>query len=515
MSDLIGKSLGRYQIIEQIGEGGMATVYKAHDTRLDVEVAVKVIRTEKLAPEILQRSLTRFEREAKNLARLNHPNIIRVTDYGEYEGKPYLVMPYFPGGSLKKRLGEPIPWQEAFQLILPIARALDYANRQNMIHRDVKPSNILMTADGEPMLTDFGIAKVLDLEETADLTGTGMGIGTPEYMAPEQWQGNTSTQSDLYSLGVVLYEMITGQKPFSANTPAALLLKQATEPLPRPSEVVRDLPDKVENILVRALAKEPKERFKDIGDFVSVLDDARKEGKPQFEFIARQQSQESIRKVSNRELIESQPIQTAAPTSTTEAVSINHASKQKNFSILYAAILVLGITIFIFFIINNFRNANFNYIPQDLTPTETQTILLSLTPTMPPTAIPTIELVSTHSPTELPVQTGEWSFVNDCSEYRSEFYYIEIKADGTYERISNTTTLRKYADPVVVFVEDNGTWSIIDNKIILLDPERGIRYEGILDGHKIIQGVMYRQLVTGEWSNFSRSNCLSAELKSN
>ena len=134
---------------------------------------------------------------------------------------------------------------------------------------------------------------------------------------------------------------------------------------------------------------------------------------------------------------------------------------------------------------------------------------------MPPTAIPTIELVSTHSPTELPVQTGEWSFVNDCSEYRSEFYYIEIKADGTYERISNTTTLRKYADPVVVFVEDNGTWSIIDNKIILLDPERGIRYEGILDGHKIIQGVMYRQLVTGEWSNFSRSNCLSAELKSN
>jgi serine/threonine protein kinase len=276
MSDLIGKSLGRYHILEQIGEGGMATVYKAQDTRLDAEVAVKVIRTEKLAQEILQRSLTRFEREAKTLARLNHPNIIRVTDYGEHEGKPYLVMPYFPSGSLKQWLGKPIPWQEAFQLILPIARALDYAHRQNMIHRDVKPSNILMTADGEPMLTDFGIAKVLDLEETADLTGTGMGIGTPEYMAPEQWQGNTSTQSDVYSLGVVLYEMITGRKPYTANTPAALLLKQATEPLPRPTLFVPDLPDSVEQILIKALTKNSHERFETTSQFALALEKLQK-----------------------------------------------------------------------------------------------------------------------------------------------------------------------------------------------------------------------------------------------
>lgn len=274
MSDLIGKSLGRYHILEQIGEGGMATVYKAHDTRLEADVAVKVIRTENLPPNVLERALKRFEREAKALARLTHPNIVKVTDYGEFEGKPYFVIPYLPGGSLKKRLGKPIPWQEAFQFILPIARALDYAHRQNMIHRDVKPSNILITADGEPMLTDFGIAKVLDLEETADLTGTGMGIGTPEYMAPEQWQGNASTQSDLYSLGVLLYEMITGRKPFTANTPAGILLKQATEPLSRPSGFVKNLPDKVENILIKVLARDLSERYKDMGDLVKALDES-------------------------------------------------------------------------------------------------------------------------------------------------------------------------------------------------------------------------------------------------
>ncbi|MEW5941247.1 MAG: serine/threonine-protein kinase, partial [Chloroflexota bacterium] len=187
MPTLTGQSLGRYHILEQLGEGGMATVYKAYDTRLEADVAVKVIRTENLAPTLVEAALKRFEREAKALARLTHPNIVKVTDYGEHEGKPFLVMEYLPGGTLKARLGQPIPWQEAARILLPIARALDFAHRQNMIHRDVKPSNILVTSDGEPMLTDFGVAKILDLQGALTLTGTGMGIGTPEYMAPEQW----------------------------------------------------------------------------------------------------------------------------------------------------------------------------------------------------------------------------------------------------------------------------------------------------------------------------------------
>jgi serine/threonine protein kinase len=272
MSNLIGQSLGRYHILEQLGEGGMATVYKAYDTRLETDVAVKVIRTENILPSTLERTLKRFEREAKALARLTHPNIVSVKDYGEHDGKPYLVMEYLPGGTLKTRLGKPIPWQETVKLILPIAEALDFAHSQNMIHRDVKPANILLTLRGQPMLTDFGIAKILDLEETADLTGTGMGIGTPEYMAPEQWTGKTSAQSDQYALGVVLYEMLTGRKPYTADTPAAILLKQATEPLPRPTQYVPDLPEGVERILIKALARDPKDRFQGMAELAAAME---------------------------------------------------------------------------------------------------------------------------------------------------------------------------------------------------------------------------------------------------
>jgi len=248
MTNLIGKSLGRYHILEQLGEGGMAIVYKAYDTRLERDVAVKVIRTEKLTIESMTRSLKRFEREAKSLAKLTHPNIVPITDYGEHDDKPYLVMPHLPGGTLKKLLkGKPMPWENAVRLLIPIARALHYAHQQGIIHRDVKPSNILITQSGEPMLTDFGIAKILLAnEETADLTGTGMGVGTPEYMSPEQFQGKgVDVRADIYSLGVVLYEMVTGRKPYQADTPAAVLIKQATDPLPRPKGFIHDLPDSV------------------------------------------------------------------------------------------------------------------------------------------------------------------------------------------------------------------------------------------------------------------------------
>jgi serine/threonine protein kinase len=271
MTNLIGQSLGRYHILEQLGEGGMATVYKAYDTRLETDVAVKVIRTENILPSTLEKALKRFEREAKSLAKLTHTNIVKVTDYGEYEGKPYLVMPYLPGGTLKQRLGKPMPWQEAMKLLHPIARALEFAHSQEMIHRDVKPSNILLTQSGTPMLADFGVAKILDMESTQDLTGTGVAVGTPEYMAPEQWIGRTSTKSDQYGLGIILYEMLTGRKPYTADTPAAILLKQANDPLPRPSQFTRDLPEKVEKLLLKALAKDPVDRFDSMGDFANEM----------------------------------------------------------------------------------------------------------------------------------------------------------------------------------------------------------------------------------------------------
>jgi raffinose/stachyose/melibiose transport system substrate-binding protein len=272
MSNLIGQSLGRYQILEQLGEGGMATVYKAFDTRLERDVAVKIIRRAAFPPEQLDRILKRFEREAKALAKLSHPNIVGVIDYGDYEGSPYLVMEFLPSGTLKDRLGKPIPWQEAARLLLPVARALGFAHKQGVVHRDIKPSNILITESGEPMLADFGIAKILESGETATLTGTGIGVGTPEYMAPEQWTGNVTAQSDIYSLGIVFYEMITGRKPYTADTPAAILLKQANEPLPRPTQFVRNLPEGVERILLKALARKPEDRYRDMGAFADGLE---------------------------------------------------------------------------------------------------------------------------------------------------------------------------------------------------------------------------------------------------
>jgi len=278
MNDLIGKSFGRYHILEQLGEGGMATVYKTYDTRLERDVAVKVIRTERLTIETMPRALKRFEREAKSLGKLTHPNIVPVSDYGEYEGKPYLVMPYLPGGTLKQKMGKAIPWQEAIQLLLPIAEALDYAHSQNMIHRDVKPANILLTQRGQPMLTDFGIAKVLDLEETLDLTGTSAAVGTPEYMAPEQATAKfVDHRVDIYSLGVVLYEMVTGRKPFIADTPMAVLIKHATEPLPRPSQFVSNIPMRVEKVLLKALAKQPENRYQSMREMTNALEKLQRE----------------------------------------------------------------------------------------------------------------------------------------------------------------------------------------------------------------------------------------------
>ena len=273
MTDLSGQYLGRYYLAERLGEGGMAVVYKAYDTRLERDVAIKIIRSGAFPSDALGEILKRFEREAKSLAKLSHPNIVKVHDFGEHEGSPYLVMEYLSGGTLKMVMGKPVPWQEAVRLILPVARGVAYAHQRGILHRDIKPANILITDGGEPMLSDFGIAKLFEGKQTTALTESGMAIGTPEYMAPEQWMGTTSPQSDLYSLAIVLYEMLTGRKPYTADTPAAILIMQATEPLPSPSKFAEEMPEALESILIKALARESKNRYEDMNAFVGALEE--------------------------------------------------------------------------------------------------------------------------------------------------------------------------------------------------------------------------------------------------
>jgi serine/threonine protein kinase len=181
-------------------------------------------------------------------------------------------MPFLEGGTLKEKMGKPMPYSQAASLLTPIAEALDYAHKRNIIHRDVKPANILISQSGAPILSDFGIAKILVQSGSTQLTGAGVGIGTPDYMAPEQWTGTADARTDIYSLGVVFYQMVTGRLPFSADTPAAVLIKHLRDPLPRPRTFVHDLPEVVEQVLFKALAKEPENRFQTMKEFASTLE---------------------------------------------------------------------------------------------------------------------------------------------------------------------------------------------------------------------------------------------------
>jgi hypothetical protein len=271
MSDLIGQHLGPYRIIEQIGVGGMATVYKAFQPAMDRYVAVKVIAAHFAQdPTFTQR----FRREARAIAQLEHAHILPVYDYGEAGGLPYLVMRYLEAGTLEERLVQGLPsLLEVNRIIGQVGSALDYAHRVGIVHRDVKPSNVLVDAEGNTYLTDFGLAKMVGM--TSHLTGPGVGIGTPTYMSPEQGQGaKVDARTDVYSLGVMLYRIVTGRVPYDAETPLAIVLKHVHEPLPLPRSIRPDLPEGIERVILRAMAKEPEDRFQTVKEMVYALDAA-------------------------------------------------------------------------------------------------------------------------------------------------------------------------------------------------------------------------------------------------
>ncbi len=249
-----GQMLGPYRIINQIGEGGMATVYKAYQPSMDRNVAIKVLPS-KLAES--SEFTQRFQQEARIIAKLEHPHILPVFDYGENNGVTYFVMRYLDAGTLREKMetGRPLPLDEIDRLFTQLADALSYAHSNGIIHRDLKPSNALIDLQGNLFLTDFGIAKLLE-SASPRLTQTDAIMGTPAYISPEQAMAiQVDQRSDIYSLGIILYEMVTGRVPFVAETPLAVILKHVSDPLPLPSTVKADIPEAIEKVVLKALAK--------------------------------------------------------------------------------------------------------------------------------------------------------------------------------------------------------------------------------------------------------------------
>ncbi len=269
-----GQMLGAYRIIEQVGEGGMATVYKAHQTSMDRYVAIKVLPLE-LAKN--DEFVKRFQQEARIIARLEHPHILPVFDYGEENGVVYFAMRYLDTGTLKDKLiSETLSLDEIDRIFIQLTDALGYAHAQGVVHRDLKPANVLVDANGNLFLTDFGIAKILE-SASPSLTQTSAVMGTPTYISPEQASALPIDQrTDIYSLGVMLYEMVTGQVPFVADTPLGVIIKHLSEPLPLPSLVKPEISPAVEQVLLKALAKESKDRFSNTTEFASAWKQALK-----------------------------------------------------------------------------------------------------------------------------------------------------------------------------------------------------------------------------------------------
>ena len=266
--ELIGKTVNGYEIVSQVGQGGMATVFLARQRSMNRNVALKFL------PGVFVNDdtyLQRFEREVKIVSQLEHRNIVPVYDYGEFDGQPYIAMRYMPAGSVEELLAEGrIPLPRVLSIVEQVAAALDYAHQQGILHRDLKPSNILLDDGGGVFITDFGIARILS-EGSNNITTQGV-VGTPSYMSPEQAQAEPMDgRSDVYSLGVMLFELVSGRRPFESDTPYSIAVMHVTMPPPSPREFKPTVSIALEAVILRALRKRAVERFGSAGELAQAL----------------------------------------------------------------------------------------------------------------------------------------------------------------------------------------------------------------------------------------------------
>ena len=274
---LEGQTLGKYRVLDALGRGGMAQVYRGYHPQLDRHAAIKVLRADLIEQDEF---LERFRREAHAVSGLRHANIVQVFDFDTQDDLYYMVMELLEGDTLRARLNEyrvkkeRMPLDEIARILTNALHGLEYAHSEGVIHRDIKPANLMLTKKGQTVLTDFGIAQILG---STQVTAAGAMMGTLNYMAPEQGLENRcDSRSDIYSLGIVLYEMLTGYTPFDADTPLAILMKHLNDPLPLPSKLDPSLPPSFEQIVLKALAKDPEDRYQSAAEMLTAVQAIRK-----------------------------------------------------------------------------------------------------------------------------------------------------------------------------------------------------------------------------------------------
>jgi len=387
MADMTGKTLGKYRLIERLGRGGMAEVYRAYQPSLEREVAIKVMHGYLAEDEGF---VGRFKREARAVATLRHPHIVQVYDFDIEDDTYYMVMEYIGGETLKARLkrfnaqGKRMPLEEVVRIFCALCDALDYAHAQGRIHRDIKPANIMF--DGERLvLTDFGIASIVG---GTRYTATGAMIGTPAYMSPEQGQGEPGdVRSDVYALGVILYEMVAGRVPYDADTPLAIVLKHLNEPLPLPRQVSAGVPPTVERVILKALAKSPDGRYQSAGGLAEALEAA-------------------VERAGIPTEIPSVPLEPAAETTAPPPVAVPApVPRRLPWGLIgVASLIVVGLIAAALLVLPNLRGGTETTVPAvtptptAVTPTPTPLTAQLTSPAVPATGVPSPAAPSTPQP---------------------------------------------------------------------------------------------------------------------